>query len=184
MQPIRKNLENTVVELDEMRSEEVEEVRALLNGAIEEGLSYPQSQPLDAAGFAAYWMNRDAFVVRVVSSTAPLTQPPGRILGGFYLKPNFPGRGSHICNAGFIVHPSARGQGLGRWMGESMLAIAHEQGYEAVMFNFVFANNTASLNLWQSLGFSIIGVIPNGVKLGDSTTGHRVVDGVVMYRAL
>jgi ribosomal protein S18 acetylase RimI-like enzyme len=47
------------------------------------------------------------------------------------------------------------------------------------MFNFVFANNTASLNLWKSLGFSIIGIIPNGVKLDDG-----VVDGVVMYRGL
>jgi ribosomal protein S18 acetylase RimI-like enzyme len=177
MQPIRKSLANAVVELDEMRSDEVEEVRALLNGAIAEGQSYPQSQPLNEAGFAAYWMNRDAFVVRVVDGTETLA--PGKILGAFYIKPNFPGRGSHICNAGFIVQPSARGQGLGRWMGESMLAIAREKGYEAVMFNFVFANNTASLNLWKSLGFSIIGIIPNGVKLDDG-----VVDGVVMYRGL
>jgi ribosomal protein S18 acetylase RimI-like enzyme len=175
MQPIRKSLGNAVVELDEMRSDEVEAVRALLNGAIAEGQSYPQSQLLDEAGFAAYWMNRDAFVVRVVDGA----DAPGQILGAFYIKPNFPGRGSHICNAGFIVQPSTRGLGIGRWMGESMLAIAREKGYEAVMFNFVFANNIASLNLWKSLGFSIIGIIPNGVKLDDG-----VVDGVVMYRGL
>jgi L-amino acid N-acyltransferase YncA len=177
-QPIRKNLNHFVIELDEMRADESEEVRALLNAAIGEGQSYPQSQPLDEAGFRAYWLSRDAFVVRVIETTDPM-QPIGRVLGAFYLKPNFPGRCSHICNAGFIVQPSMRGQGIGRWMGEWMVAIAREKGYSAVMFNLIFANNTASLNLWKSLDFSILGIIPNAVRLEEQT-----VDAVMMYRAL
>jgi L-amino acid N-acyltransferase YncA len=179
MQRLQKNFNHLTVELDEMRADEVEAVRALLNEVIVDGQTYPQSQPLDESGFAAYWMSRDTFVVREIEAD-PLTQTPGKILGAFYLKPNFPGRCSHVCNAGFIVQPSMRGQGIGRWMGECMLAIARQKGYTAVMFNLIFANNTPSLNLWKSLNFSILGIIPNAVHLDDG----RTVDAVMMYREL
>lgn len=39
-------------------------------------------------------------------------------LGSFYVKPNYPGRSSHVCNAGFLVAEAARGKGVGRAMGE------------------------------------------------------------------
>jgi len=44
---------------------------------------------------------------------SPLTLTPPQ--------PNYPGRSSHICNAGFLVHESARGQGVGRILGEAYL---------------------------------------------------------------
>ena len=39
-----------------------------------------------------YFLSHAAFVVRDVAS--------GAVLGAFYVKPNFPGRCSHICNGG------------------------------------------------------------------------------------
>ena len=39
-------------------------------------------------------------------------------LGSFYIKPNYPGRSSHVCNAGFLVGELARGNGVGGKMGE------------------------------------------------------------------
>lgn len=45
-------------------------------------------------------------------------------LGTFYIKPNYPGRSSHICNGGFIVTDAARNKGVGRLMGEAYLAWA------------------------------------------------------------
>ncbi|MBD0388419.1 MAG: GNAT family N-acetyltransferase, partial [Nostoc sp. C3-bin3] len=107
------------------------------------------------------------------------THKPKEILGAFYLKPNFPGRCCHICNAGFIVQPALRGQGIGRFMGEAMLLIAANLGYEAVMFNLVFETNIPSITLWQSLGFEIIGRIERAAKLED-----EVVDALIMYRTL
>ncbi|BAY32468.1 GCN5-related N-acetyltransferase [Nostoc carneum NIES-2107] len=166
------------VELDYMHPQEQEEVRALLNLVITEGKTYPQKQSLSPAEFAAYWLSQDAFVVRAIEQGA--THQPKDILGAFYLKPNFPGRCSHICNAGFIVQPQLRGQGIGRFMGEAMLAIATSLGYEAVMFNLVFETNIPSITLWQTLGFEIIGRIPQAVKLADG----EVVDALMMYRAL
>jgi ribosomal protein S18 acetylase RimI-like enzyme len=166
------------VELDYIHPQEQEIVRELLNLVIIEGKTYPQKQPLSPAEFAAYWLSHDAFVVRAVEQSN--MHQPQEILGAFYLKPNFPGRCSHICNAGFIVQPQLRGQGIGQFMGEAMLAIAASLGYEAVMFNLVFETNIPSITLWQKLGFEIIGRIPQAAKLADG----QVVEALMMYRAL
>ncbi|MEH2465782.1 GNAT family N-acetyltransferase [Nostoc sp.] len=177
--PLIKVLKTGIlVELDYVHPQEQEVVRALLNVVIVEGKTYSQKQPLSQVEFSTYWVSKDAFVVR--TSVQNATHKPKEILGAFYLKPNFPGRCCHICNAGFIVQPGLRGQGIGRFMGEAMLLIAASLGYKAVMFNLVFETNIPSITLWQSLGFEIIGRIPHAAKLGD----EHVVDALIMYRAL
>ncbi|MBN3924981.1 N-acetyltransferase [Nostoc sp. NMS4] len=177
--PLIKVLKNGIlVELDYMHPQEDEVVRALLNVVIVEGKTYPQKQPLSPTEFSAYWLSKDAFVVR--TSVVDPTHKPKEIIGAFYLKPNFPGRCSHICNAGFIVQPELRGQGLGRFMGEAMLSIAANLGYEAVMFNLVFETNIPSITLWQSLGFEIIGRIPGAAKLENG----QVADALILYHPL
>ncbi|QLE43284.1 GNAT family N-acetyltransferase [Nostoc sp. C052] len=177
--PLVKVLKNGIlVELDYMHPQEHEVVRSLLNVVISEGKTYPQKQPLSSTEFSAYWLSKDAFVVR--TSVVDPTHKSKEILGAFYLKPNFPGRCSHICNAGFIVQPALRGQGLGRFMGESMLSIAANLGYEAVMFNLVFETNIPSITLWQSLGFEIIGRIPGAAKLENG----QAVEALILYHTL
>ena len=177
--PIVKVIKNNItVELDYIYPQEQEVVRTLLNVVIVEGKTYPQRQPLSQAEFSTYWLSKDAFVVRTSGKDA--THKPKEILGAFYLKPNFPGRCCHICNAGFIVQPGLRGQGIGRFMGEAMLLIAADLGYEAVMFNLVFETNIPSITLWQSLGFEIIGRIPGAVKLENG----QVVDALILYHTL
>ena len=177
--PLYKTLRNGMsAKLDRMQLADRERVRELLNIVIIEGQTYPQIQALSESEFAAYWASHDAFVVRGLNDLEGQELP--KILGAFYLKPNFPGRCSHLCSAGFIVQPSLRGQGTGRWMGEAMLAIATAQGYEAVIFNLVFATNTPSISLWQSLGFSTIGRIPQAVQLADGSQ----VDALILYRSL
>jgi len=171
--PIRQQLKaGESIELDWMITQEKEAVRELLNQVIVEGLTYPQANPLSETEFAAYWLVADAFVVRKI--------PDSEVLGAFYIKPNFPGRCSHICNAGFIVQPEYRGKGIGKLMGEKMLEIAANLGYKAVMFNLVFASNIASIKIWQSLGFELIGRIPAAAHLKDG----RVVDALMFYKDL
>ncbi|MCC5647514.1 GNAT family N-acetyltransferase [Nostoc sp. CHAB 5824] len=177
--PLIKVLKSGIlVELDYMHPQEQEVVRALLNVLLIEGKTYPQKQPLSQAEFTAYWLSKDAFVVRASGQDA--THKPKEILGAFYLKPNFPGRCSHICNAGFIVQPELRGYGIGRFMGEAMLLIAANLGYEAVMFNLVFETNIPSIRLWQSLGFEIIGRIGRAAKLEND----QMADALMFYRTL
>lgn len=37
----------------------------------------------------------------------------GKILGTYILKKNQPGLGAHVANAAYMVHPDARGKGIG-----------------------------------------------------------------------
>jgi len=63
-------------------------------------------------------------------------------------------------------------------MGLAMLNLASETGFEAVQFNLVFANNLASLKLWQSLGFEVVGRTPRAVRLGDG----EYVDALILHK--
>jgi GNAT superfamily N-acetyltransferase len=84
----------------------------------------------------------------------------GRVVGIAEIHPNQPGRGSHIANAGFMVDPAVRGQGLGRALGEAALDRARADGFTAMQFNAVVATNTRAVDLWHSLGFRTLAVLP------------------------
>ena len=104
----------------------------------------------------------------------------GIIVGTYVLKPNYPGLGSHIANASFMVSPSAIGQGFGRLMGEHALKRATQLGFQAMQFNCVVSTNEAAVRLWKKLGFSIIGTVPQGFK--HATKGF--VDTHIMHKGL
>ncbi|MGB6301927.1 MAG: N-acetyltransferase [Rivularia sp. (in: cyanobacteria)] len=177
--PIHKNLKNGIqVELDYMHSSESDRVRKLLNSIVIEGKSYPQKEPLTKSQFNDYWLLGEAFVVKPVDINNQSRSQ--EILAAFYIKPNFTGKCSHICNAGFIVQPKMRGLGIGRFMGETMLYLAKSLGYQAVMFNLVFETNIPSIKLWESLKFQTIGRIPFSVQLEDNS----YIDALIMYRRL
>ena len=104
----------------------------------------------------------------------------GQVIGIYKLIPNYPGRGSHVANASFMVDPDAQGRGAGRAMGEHCLEQARQAGYEAMQFNFVVSTNTAAVALWKKLGFEIVGTLPRAFR--HATLGN--VDAYVMYRFL
>ena len=102
------------------------------------------------------------------------------IAGVYMLKPNQRGRGAHVCNAGYMVASSARRRGVGRAMCEHSLAKARELGYRAMQFNFVVSTNREAVNLWEHMGFEIIGTLPKAFR--HSRLGF--VDAYVMFRRL
>ena len=83
-----------------------------------------------------------------------------RLLGTAKMGPNRPGRGSHVATASFMISADARGVGVGRALGEYSLEWARRHGYTAMQFNAVVESNKAAVHLWQSLGFEIIGTVP------------------------
>ncbi|AIY03825.1 MULTISPECIES: GNAT family N-acetyltransferase [Arthrobacter] len=98
-----------------------------------------------------------------------MEQPPGQtvvategvgIIGSAKMGPNRPGRGQHIATASFLVDPSHRGQGVGRALGEYVIDWAQREGYRGIQFNAVVQTNHPAVHLWQSLGFEIIGTVP------------------------
>jgi ribosomal protein S18 acetylase RimI-like enzyme len=103
-----------------------------------------------------------------------------RIVGSYLLKQNHPGLGSHIANAAYMVHPEHAGRGIGRLMGEHSLAQAKEAEFRAMQFNIVVSTNEPAVRLWKSLGFHIIGTIPQAFRHG----ALGLVDAYIMYRSL
>jgi len=102
------------------------------------------------------------------------------IVGTFFLKANQPDLGSHICNAGYMVSPEAKGQGIGRKMAEFSLLEAKRLGYRAMQFNFVVKSNEIAVKLWLSLGFEIIGEIPEAFQHPEK----GLTNALIMYRKL
>lgn len=98
-----------------------------LNREIEKGDTYPMISPLELGAFGPYWFANFGAVMILgdVRSVDELHRLAGenvdwekRCLGSFYIKPNYPGRSSHVCNGGFLVTDGARNRGVGRLMGE------------------------------------------------------------------
>ena len=122
----------------------------------------------------------DLWVESPPGVTVVAVSDDGTLLGSAKAGPNRPSRGSHVATASFMVADAARGQGVGRALGEWVLAWAREQGYDAMQFNAVVETNTAAVRLWRDLGFEVVGTVPEAF---DSATHGRV--GLhVMHRHL
>ena len=74
--------------------------------------------------------------------------------------PNRPGRGGHIATGSFMVAPTTAGRGIGRALGEHVVAWAREQDFRGIQFNAVVETNEPAVRLWRSLGFVAIGTVP------------------------
>jgi ribosomal protein S18 acetylase RimI-like enzyme len=104
----------------------------------------------------------------------------GDLLGTYFIKPNQPGLGSHVCNCGYVVAPAARGRGIATALCEHSQTQAVAMGYRAMQFNLVAASNTAAVRLWKKLGFSVAGTLPGAFR--HQQLGF--VDAFVMFKAL
>lgn len=104
----------------------------------------------------------------------------GVVLGTYYLRPNADGGGDHVCNAGFMTAPAARGKGIAKAMLAHALSEAKSAGYRAMQFNFVVSTNTAAIAIWQKAGFDIVGRLPDAFD--HPTEGF--VDALVMFKSL
>jgi L-amino acid N-acyltransferase YncA len=118
-----------------------------------------------------------------------LEPPPGRtvvaerdglVLGSAKMGPNRPGRGAHVATASFMVDPARHREGVGRALGEHAVEWARHAGYHSMQFNAVVETNTGAVTLWRSLGFEIIGTVPEAFD----HPRHGLVGLHVMYRPL
>jgi ribosomal protein S18 acetylase RimI-like enzyme len=145
---------------------------AILEPIIRAGETYTLPSGMTREAALAYWRSptHEVFVA----------ERDGTILGTYYLRANQQGGGAHVCNCGFMTAPAMSGRGVARAMCEHALAHARERGFRAMQFNFVVGTNERAVRLWQSLGFAIVGRVPQAFdhpRLG-------AVDALVMHRAL
>lgn len=102
------------------------------------------------------------------------------ILGTYYIKPNQPGLGAHICNCGYIVSEQARGRGIASVMCEHSQREASARGFRGMQYNLVVSTNTSAIHLWKKHGFQIIGTLPGAFQ--DPERGY--VDAFVMFKQI
>lgn len=84
----------------------------------------------------------------------------GEVFGTARMGPNKPGPGSHLANASYMVSSAARGKGVGKALCRHSLGWARESGYAGMVFNAVVESNTGAVALYERLGFSIVGTVP------------------------
>jgi GNAT superfamily N-acetyltransferase len=147
---------------------------------------WPFLRDICAAGETFTWP-RD--VSEELARSIWMKSPPGRtvvavedhvVVGTAETHPQQMGPGAHVANAGFMVHPDHGRKGIGRALGEHVVAQARADGYRAMQFNAVVATNAHAVRLWQSLGFAILTTIPEAFDHAQ----HGLVGLHVMHRRL
>ncbi len=89
----------TILQQSEDESKLLSYLQSLLNKEIEFGNTYPQKFPLNSSEFKNYFLSGDVFIVIKGGKTETIDLYDNleeNLLGTFYIKPNFPGRCSHV----------------------------------------------------------------------------------------
>lgn len=123
---------------------------------------------------------REIWLERPPGQTVVAVDETGRVIGSAKMGPNQMGPGAHVATASFMVDPACLRRGTGRALGEFALNWARENGYRAMQFNAVVSNNLPAVTLWRSLGFEIVGTVPEAFHHSNG----EYVDLYVMYRRL
>lgn len=163
----------------------------MLNREIEKGDTLPMTDRMGLTEFGNYWFSNFGAIMIMgdIQSVEEVVQMDERgtdwakeCLGSFFIKPNYPGRSSHVCNGSFLVTDFARNRGVGRLMGEGYLRWAPKLGYTYSIFNLVYETNVASLRIWDALGFKRVGRVKGCGSL--KSYPDVLIDAIIFGREL
>jgi L-amino acid N-acyltransferase YncA len=136
--------------------------------------TYAYDPDMDEAEGQRTWM------IGPPGRTVVATDPDGTVLGTANMYANRPGPGAHVASASFMVDPHHARRGTGRALGEHVIEWARATGFRAIQFNAVVETNKAAVELWRSLGFEVLGTVPEAF---DHPT-HGYVGLLIMHRFL
>ena len=143
----------------EYTQNDLKQMTAIWNEVVEEGIAFPQEEPLDDTSAKEFFASQSYCSVAV--------DDDGTVCGLYILHPNNVGRCGHICNASYAVWKNCRGRHIGELLVKDCMTQAKELGFKILQFNAVVATNTSALKLYKKLGFTQLGVIPKGFLLKD-----------------
>ncbi len=147
---------------------------AVLEPVIRSGETFTWDRDTTEADARARWF-KDAPGQAFVAVT-----DDGVVIGTGELHPNQGGAGSHVANAGYMVHSGHGGKGVARALCAYSLDAARHAGFRAMQFNAVVESNVRAMAAWEGLGFEILATIPEAFN--HPTLGY--VGLHVMYRKL
>ncbi len=142
----------------EYKTDDLSAMIAIWNEVVEEGVAFPQEEPLDAETGADFF---------AAQSYCGVAEEDGTVFGLYILHPNNVGRCGHICNASYAVSSASRGKHIGEKLVMDCLETASKLGFKILQFNAVVETNVHARHLYERLGFTQLGVIPNGFRMKD-----------------
>lgn len=149
-----------MAKIREYQSQDIPALMEIWNIVIEEGLSFPQTELLTKTEAESFFAQQ---------SFTAVMELDGKVEGLYILHPNNIGRCGHQANAGYMVHPSARGKGMGELLVSHSLQKGRELGFQLLQFNAVVKSNEYAIRLYRKLGFVEIGTVPGGFLRKDNT---------------
>jgi len=151
-----------MIEIRRYENKDEKEAIAIWNAVVREGIAFPQDEELTDETADAFFMSQSYTGIAIDSET-------NEIVGLYILHPNNVGRCGHICNTSYAVKEGKRGLHIGEQLVKDSLKTGAELGFRILQFNAVVATNTHALHLYERLGFTQLGVIPQGFRMKD---GH------------
>ena len=154
----------------EYQPTDVLQAMGIWNEVVREGVAFPQVDELTEQEAADFFSNQSYTGVAVDSDT-------GEVVGLYILHPNNVGRCGHISNTSYAVRSDKRGLHIGEQLVKDSLAVGARLGFRILQFNAVVATNVHALHLYERLGFTRLGRIPQGFLMKD---GHYE-DIILLY---
>ena len=151
-----------MIEIRKYDNKDEKEAMAIWNAVVREGIAFPQDEELTNYTANAFFMSQSYTGMAVNKET-------NEIVGLYILHPNNVGRCGHICNTSYAVKEGLRGLHIGEQLVKDSLKTGASLGFRILQFNAVVATNTHALHLYERLGFTQLGVIPQGFRMKD---GH------------
>ncbi len=146
--------------LREYGENDLQEMTAVWNEVVEEGIAFPQEETLNEVSGREFFASQ---------SYCGVAEDDGIVVGLYILHPNNVGRCGHICNASYAVSSLRRGEHIGEKLVKDCLANAKRLGFGVLQFNAVVESNIHARHLYERLGFVQLGTIPKGFRMKD---GH------------
>ncbi len=131
------------------------------NEVVQDGNAFPQTELLDIESGSDFFASQSFTGIAVDNNT-------NEVVGLYILHPNNVGRCGHISNASFAVAKNKRGQHIGEALVQDCLSTAKKLGFKILQFNAVVSTNLPALKLYEKMGFTRLGVIPNGFRMSDN----------------
>lgn len=144
------------MEIREYASGDLSAMIRIWNEVVNEGIAFPQEDPLTELSGAEF------FAAQTYSAVA--VDEDG-VCGLYILHPNNVGRCGHICNASYAVSSDKRGVHIGEKLVLDCLEQARKHGFRVLQFNAVVKTNVHARHLYERLGFTQLGTIPGGFRL-------------------
>lgn len=151
-----------MLKVEQFKEEYIKDAIAIWNDIVEDGIAFPQKEALDEKSGTEFF-NSQSFTGIAIDTDS------NEVVGLYILHLNNVGRCGHISNASYAVKKSKRGMHIGEFLVKDCLVKAKEIGFKILQFNAVVATNVSALKLYAKLGFTQLGIIPNGFLMKDGT---------------